>query len=181
MAPSEHQPNAEIVYRLVRWGLAVVFICAGSIKLLEPVNFATLIDAYGIVPERFLLPVAIMLPALEVAAGIGLLFDMEGCLAVIGGLLVLFIAILAYGIWMGLDVDCGCFGPEDLEAEAFHDLRPSLYRDVAMLVGVAIMYMWRRVCEIRPHKVSWLVKMLRKPIEVDGGNHSVSEGLPQQK
>ena len=37
---------------------------------------------------------AIALPALEVAAGIGLLFDIKGSLAVIAGLLGMFIAML---------------------------------------------------------------------------------------
>jgi hypothetical protein len=57
----------------------------------------------------------------------------------------LFIAVLAYGLWMGLDVDCGCFGPEDPEAEAFHALRLSFYRDLLMLTGVGFMYGWRRI------------------------------------
>lgn len=74
------------------------------------------------------MPASILLPALEVAAGIGLLFDIEGCLSVIAALLCLLIAILGYGIWMGLDVDCGCFGPQDPEAKAFHGLRQSFYR-----------------------------------------------------
>ena len=110
-------------YKLSRWGLGGIFIYAGSIKLLEPKTFAVLIDAYGIVPESLLVLVAVALPALEVAAGIGLLLDIKGSLSMISGLLALFIAILGYGIWMGLDVDCGCFGPEEPEAKAFHGLR----------------------------------------------------------
>jgi hypothetical protein len=69
---------------------------------------------------------------------------MQGSLAAIAGLLMLFAAVLAYGIWMGLDVDCGCFGPDDPEAEAFHGLRLSLWRDLAMCAGVAFIYAWRR-------------------------------------
>ena len=94
------------IYKLSRWGIGFIFIYAGSIKLMDPRIFAVLIDAYGIVPESLLMPVAIALPALEVAAGIGLLFDIEKSLPVISGLLMLFIAILGYGIRMGLDVDC---------------------------------------------------------------------------
>jgi uncharacterized membrane protein YphA (DoxX/SURF4 family) len=46
-----------------------------------------------------LLPiVAIGLPALEVAAGAALLFNVRGGLAVITGLLALFVAVLGYGI-----------------------------------------------------------------------------------
>jgi uncharacterized membrane protein YphA (DoxX/SURF4 family) len=128
--------TSDWLYKSGRWVLGAVFIYAGSIKLLEPKTFAVLIDAYGIVPEGLLMPVSILLPALEVAAGIGLLFDIEGSLSVIAALLCLFIAILGYGIWMGLDVDCGCFGPQDPEAKAFHGLRQSLYRDLVMLAGI---------------------------------------------
>ncbi len=146
------------IYKLGRWGLGAIFIYAGSMKLLEPKTFAVLIEAYGIVPESLLMPVAMILPTLEVAAGIGLLFDIHGSLTVVAGLLVVFIAILSYGLWIGLDVDCGCFGPEDPEAEAFHGLRLSLYRDLAMLAGTAFLYGWRRYCAIRPAKLIWLIR-----------------------
>ena len=149
------------IYKLARWTLGLVFIYAGSIKLLAPRTFAVLIGAYGIVPDGMLMPVAIILPALEVTAGIGLLFDIEGSLAVIAGLLGLFIAILGYGIWMGLDVDCGCFGPDDYEADAFHGLRQSLYRDMVMLAGIAFIYGWRRHCNIKPARAAVIIQKLK--------------------
>jgi uncharacterized membrane protein YphA (DoxX/SURF4 family) len=148
------------LYRLCRWTLGVIFIYAGSTKLLEPEIFAVLIEAYGFIPEGLLMPVAIGLPLLEVIAGIGLLFDIRGSLALIAGLLVLFMMILGYGIWMGLDVDCGCFGPEDPEAEAFHGLRLSLIRDLFMMTGVFFIYGWRRYRAIRPTNVTVMVNQL---------------------
>jgi uncharacterized membrane protein YphA (DoxX/SURF4 family) len=148
------------VYKLSCWGLGIIFIYAGSIKLLEPKAFAVLIEAYGVVPESLLMAVAVVLPALEVVAGIGLLLDIKGSLSMIAGLLVLFVAILAYGIWMGLDVDCGCFGLQDPEAEAFHGLRLSLYRDLVMLAGIAFVYGWRRYRPIKPVKTILLIKRL---------------------
>jgi uncharacterized membrane protein YphA (DoxX/SURF4 family) len=137
-------------YKIVRWVLGAIFIYAGGTKLLEPEIFAVLIQAYGIVPEGLLMPVAIGLPLLEVIAGIGLLFDIRGSLAWIAALLVLFVMVLGYGIWMGLDVDCGCFGPEDPEAKAFHSLRLSLLRDLIMMTVVFFIYGWRRFRSIRP-------------------------------
>ena len=96
------------------------------------------------------MPVAIGLPLLEVIAGIGLLFDIKRSLALITGLLVLFMVVLGYGIWLGLDVDCGCFGPDDPEADAFHGLRLSLFRDLVMMAGVFFIYGWRQYHAIRP-------------------------------
>jgi len=149
------------LYKLLRWGLAGIFIYAGSTKLLEPKTFAVLIEAYGIVPESLLIPMAIVLPILEVVAGIGLLFDIEGSLAVITGLLGLFIVILSYGIWLGLDVDCGCFGSENPTAEAFHGLRQSLYRDIGMLAGIIFLYAWRRYRAIEPVSIKLFIKKIK--------------------
>ncbi|MFZ0612243.1 MAG: MauE/DoxX family redox-associated membrane protein [Desulfobacterales bacterium] len=154
--------TVDYLYRLCRWGIAGIFIYAGSIKLLEPQIFAVLISAYGIVPESLLMSVSIGLLILEVIAGIGLLFDIEGSLAAVAGLLGLFIAVLSYGIWVGLDVDCGCFGPQDPEAAAFHGLRSSLYRDLVMLAGTFFMYGWRRYRAIEPVRIRPLMRKVLK-------------------
>jgi len=152
------------IYKSIRWILGGVFIYAGSIKLPDPGIFAVLIEAYGIVPESLLMPMAVALPVLEVIAGVGLLFDLEGSLSVITGLLVLFIVILSYGIWMELDVDCGCFRPEDPESKAFHGLRLSLYRDLFMLAGVVFAYVWRWYRNIKPVKIKLFV--INKPKKI---------------
>lgn len=153
----------DLIYRLARWGLGGIFIYAGGTKIVDARTFAVLIEAYGIVPETLLMPVAVALPAMEVAAGIGLIFDIEGSLTAIAGLLLVFIAILGYGITMGLDVDCGCFGPEDPESEAFHGLRQALYRDLAMMAGCGYLFVWRRYRSIRPVKIRrWINTILRR-------------------
>ena len=46
-------------YKIIRWVLGAIFIYAGGTKLLEPEIFAVLIEAYGIVPKGFIMPVAI--------------------------------------------------------------------------------------------------------------------------
>jgi uncharacterized membrane protein YphA (DoxX/SURF4 family) len=143
----------DLGYKLVRWVLGSLFIYAGSTKLFDPQSFAVLIEAYGILPEVLLMPAAIFLSCLEVVGGIGMLFDIRGSLAVITGMLLMFMAILGYGVWIGLDVDCGCFGPGDPEAEAFHGLRQSFYRDLAMLAGIVYLYMWRRYRRIKPRTI----------------------------
>ena len=35
---------------------------------------------------------------------------MRGSLILLTGLLSLFAAVLGYGIWLGLEIECGCFG-----------------------------------------------------------------------
>ena len=87
---------------------------------------------------------------MEVVAAIGLLADIRGSLAVISGLMAVFIAILVYGIRMGLDVDCGCFGPDDIESRAYHGLKAALHRDLVMAAGIGFLYLWRRMGCVRP-------------------------------
>ena len=141
-------------YRIIRVSLAIVFLWSGVSKLFAPESFAVVIGAYGIIPESWNLPVSILLPALEVILATGLLFDIRGTLTGITGLLVLFMAILAYGIQMGLDVDCGCFGPNDPEAEAFHGLRSAFYRDLGLMAGIGYLYVWRRIRQKGPVDLS---------------------------
>lgn len=142
-----------LIYHLVRIALSAIFLWSGISKLMAPKEFALIIDAYGLMPEVWILPLAIILPLLEMVFGLGLLLDIRGSLAGITGLLMLFVAILSYGIWLGLDIDCGCFGPQDPESEAFHSLRPALYRDFVMIVGVLYLYFWRYYRSIMPARM----------------------------
>lgn len=145
------------IYKLPRWVIGAVFVTAGVLKLADPQSLAVLIEAYGLVPDPLLMPIAVVLPALEVAAGIGLILDIRGSLTTVVGLLILFLLILGYGMAMGLDVDCGCFGPEDPEAKAFHGLKPAFYRDLVMLGVTAFLYGWRRYRTIEPVALRTLV------------------------
>jgi len=148
--------------RLIRWLLSFVFLYAGATKLADPKAFAALIDAYGIVPDPLLMPVAVGLPLLEVVAAVGLMADIRGSLAVISGLMAIFIAILIYGIRMGLDVDCGCFGPEDIESRAYHGLREALYRDLMMTAGIVYLYGWCLFRSAGPMKLSQILQRVMK-------------------
>jgi uncharacterized membrane protein YphA (DoxX/SURF4 family) len=127
------------LYNAVRIGLAALFIYGGVIKLLDPKAFAPTISSYDIVPEVFLPVVAIGLPLLETVAGVGLLLDIRGSLALISGLLGLFVFVLGFGILKDLNVDCGCFGTEELAQQG--SLRQALYRDLA-LIGIIVPYLY---------------------------------------
>ena len=130
-------------YRVIRIILALIFLWAGIVKVLDPDSFAIILEAFDLLPYTWTMPIAIGLPVLEILAAIGLLFDIRGSLTTVAALLLLFLAVLGYGVWLGLDIDCGCFGPGDPEGEAYKGLRPALYRDLAMLAGVAYLYVWR--------------------------------------
>lgn len=129
-------------YRSIRWFLSAVFLYSGISKLMDPKAFGVIIEAYGLIPEGWVMPVAVVLPALETIAAVGLIWDVRWSLEAISGLLIMFIMIVGYGLYMGLDVDCGCFGSDDPE-QAFSGLRSALYRDFVMLAGVFYLYACR--------------------------------------
>jgi uncharacterized membrane protein YphA (DoxX/SURF4 family) len=125
--------------RIVRFALAAVFIYGGVIKLFAPKAFAATISTYHLVPEPLLPVVAIGLPLIEIIAGLALLFGRIWGLHMITGLLAMFVFVLGYGILTDLNVDCGCFGAEELDKRA--GLRMAFYRDL-VLVGLVIPYLY---------------------------------------
>ena len=128
-------------YLLVRLALGAIFIYAGSLKLIDPKAFARTISHYGLVPEPLLPAVAIGLPAIEVLAGIALILDLRPGLYAVSGLLLLFVAVLGYGVLNDMNIDCGCFGPEELAER--NGLAHALYRDL-MFIGAAAFLHWSR-------------------------------------
>jgi len=138
------------MYKIGRWILGIIFLYSGGAKLIDPQSFAVIIEAFGLVPEILIDPIALGLPFREILAAFGLIFDIRGSLEITTALMVIFIAILAYAIHMGLDIDCGCFGPDDPEEEAFHGLRLALCRDRVIMVGLLSLYIWRWSTSVRP-------------------------------
>ena len=60
------------IYRLLRWGLAIVFICSASIKSVDFEAFAGVVSDFGLVPDGLVHLTAATLIVLEVAGGWGL-------------------------------------------------------------------------------------------------------------
>jgi len=98
-----------LALRLVLGGL---FVYAGAVKVLEPLDFAQNIRNYQLVGQSLSFVAAIVLPWLEILAGLALILAVwtRGAALVVTGLLVFFIVLTAVTMVRGLDVDCGCFG-----------------------------------------------------------------------
>lgn len=124
------QANADRICRLV---VAAVFVFAAVPKIFAPVQFAETIAAYGLLPDILVMPSALLIPPFELILAVGMLYARPWALW--GGLLLLalFSLVLGYAIYLGLDIDCGCFGPEDPEAHAFSGLRTALTRDLVLI------------------------------------------------
>jgi uncharacterized membrane protein YphA (DoxX/SURF4 family) len=98
-----------VVFRLVLGGL---FVYAGVVKVLDPLGFAQDIRNYRLVGQSLSFIAAIVLPWLEILAGVALAAGVwkRASALIISGLLVFFILLTLVTIARGLDVECGCFG-----------------------------------------------------------------------
>jgi uncharacterized membrane protein len=153
------------LYRVLKALYALLFLYAGVNKLLNPGSFATVIDAFGLVPDILIMPIAVALPLLEILAAVGLIFDVHSSRALVVGLILFFLAVVSYGIWMGLDIDCGCFGLGDPEGEAYKSLRPAFYRNIGLLAGALYLYYWRFNRVLEPVRVGTPFSMIRNQEE----------------
>lgn len=132
-----------VINRVSSLILAFVFLYGGIPKLFDISSFAKIIEAYGILPDILVYLTALILPIIEVITGIGLLFEKRLSYVSSAALLLLFIAILTYGIFMGLDIDCGCFSVGDPEHAAFSGLRTALIRDIFFLVPLLFLFWYQ--------------------------------------
>ncbi len=130
--------------RLARWSISLIFLFAAVPKLFDVQGFARTIEAFAILSAVLIFPTAIILPIAEIILAVGLLFN--SWISKMGSalLLLMFIALLSYSISVGLDIDCGCFGPTDPEYSAFHGLREALFRDILMLLPVVYTFWYHR-------------------------------------
>ena len=141
------QGPAGWLYLGLRLALGLVFIYAGTVKLMDPRAFALVLSHYGLVPSALLAPAALGLPALEVLAGLGLCLDLRGSLGIITGMLLVFMVVLWFGVLRGLEIDCGCFSAEE---QAGHEgLRVALRRDLYMLAAAIYLYIHRWLSRTR--------------------------------
>ena len=140
--------------RVIRGVLAFLFIYGGGLKLMDPKAFAAALSHYDLIPEMLLPVVAVVLPALEVVAGMALLFNLPGGLTIITGLLVLFVGALGYGILTDLNVDCGCFGPEEVAGQ--QSLRQAFIRDLLLIGAASFLYYTRRTrAKLETGRLPW--------------------------
>ncbi|MBD3235417.1 MAG: DoxX family membrane protein [Candidatus Eisenbacteria bacterium] len=97
---------------VLRVVLALVFVRAAVPKLIDPFAFATDIYAYRVIPPMWAAIGAILMAAIEMVAAVALVTGLlwRGGAIVLGGMLLVFIAMIFQAIVRGIDIHCGCFG-----------------------------------------------------------------------
>jgi putative oxidoreductase len=101
-----------ILWRMIDVIVAGIFIYAGGIKALDPIQFASDIDNYKILPWPISVALAFYLPWLEIFCGLALIFRVlyRGALSILTALILGFTLATIAAKVRGLDITCGCFG-----------------------------------------------------------------------
>jgi len=101
-----------VLSRILDFVLAGLFIYAGGLKAYDPVQFASDIDNYKLLPWSVSVALAFYLPWLEILCALGLVFRFlyRGALSILTGSIVVFTLATIAAKVRGLDITCGCFG-----------------------------------------------------------------------
>ena len=104
--------TSNILRRIVDLIVAGIFIYAGAIKALDPVQFASDIDNNKIFPWPISVTLAFYLPWLEIFCGFALVVRLlyRGALSILTTLILTFTLVTIAAKVRGLDITCGCFG-----------------------------------------------------------------------
>ncbi len=104
--------TSNIVWRVIDLIVGGIFVYAGVIKVLDPVQFGLDIDNYKSLPWFISVRLAFYLPWLEILCGLALIFRFfyRGGLSILTALILVFIGATIVAKARGLDITCGCFG-----------------------------------------------------------------------
>lgn len=133
----------------VQLALGAIFIVAAIPKIADPPSFAHMIYNYRIVPGPLVNVMALLMPWIEILAGLALVLGVwkRGARALIGLLLVVFIVAILINLARGNAIDCGCFNVSEA-GKTFEQRLASMWwdilRDLGMLAMVAQQWLAER-------------------------------------
>ena len=98
---------------LARIAVAAIFLGACLAKIRDPELFALAVNRYRILPGEFVNLVAIVLPWIELTAGLAVLaaparLRAAGAL-ILAGMLAVFTIAISLNMLRGIEASCGCF------------------------------------------------------------------------
>lgn len=123
----------KLAYWLARVVLGLIFVYSGLVKIADAQLFVTAVENYRLLPD-FLAPFfAVVLPWVELMAGIVLITGVKALPAVtlINLMIAVFIAALSISYFRGLNIDCGCFNVNITDSK--HSLLEAIWRDFGFL------------------------------------------------
>lgn len=136
-----------------RWILGLTFIYASFHKILSPADFAKIVYGYELFPHVLINLIAIVIPFLELIAGLALIigFYPHSAAIIINALLLAFITVLAINLIRGHEFDCGCFSAG--QSGYTSSPKVTLVRDILYFVCGMLIVLFdgnRRSCFGRP-------------------------------
>jgi hypothetical protein len=126
-----------LLWRILDFVLAGIFIYAGALKAIDPVQFASDIDNYKLLPWPLSVAIAFYLPWLEIFCALGLVFRFlyRGALSILAASIVVFTLATIAAKVRGLDITCGCFG----HASQHWSFPSHLATNLAILTGLLVL------------------------------------------
>lgn len=123
--------------------LGISFIYASFSKIEDPASFATIVYGYDIFPSNSINLIAIVIPFIELTAGLSILMGLypRSAVFIINGLLLSFIVLISFNLIRGHQFDCGCFSVAG-ENQSLANIM-SLVRDIFMLA--AGIFVWKNI------------------------------------
>jgi hypothetical protein len=126
---------------IARWLLGAVFVVACYHKIVQPAHFAKIIYGYYLFPDAAINLIAIILPYVELYAGMALILGIypRSAALVINAMLFAFIVAISINLIRGHEFDCGCFsfGASGKAPSAVH----LLIRDIlCFLFGLQVLF-----------------------------------------
>jgi uncharacterized membrane protein YphA (DoxX/SURF4 family) len=120
-----------------------IFIYASLDKIAHPREFAVIIANYAVLPDWLVTLPALVLPWLELIAGLLLVAGVwaRSSAALLSLLLLVFILALGFNALRGIDLSCGCFSTSASDTENAYVL---IFRDLLILLpGLVIVFFGR--------------------------------------
>jgi len=126
----------------VQLALGAIFVVAAIPKIADPPSFAHMIYNYRLVPASLINLSALVMPWVELLAGLALILGVWKAAArnVIGILLAIFIIAISINLVRDNAIDCGCFNVADrgkTHEQRIFDMKVDVVRDLGMLLMVA--------------------------------------------
>lgn len=138
----------------VQIALGVIFIVAALPKIADPPSFAHMIYNYRILPGSLINISALVMPWVEILAGLALVIGVWKRPArwIIALMLAVFIVAISINLARGNAIDCGCFNIADAGKtyeERIRDMWLVIARDIGMLLMCA--QLWWAEKQARSH------------------------------
>lgn len=113
--------------------LGVIFVLASLHKIADPGTFALDVATYDMLPLALINPTAIILPYIELVAGVLIIIGWRTRAAalLITGMMAIFVVAVSVALAKGIDTSCGCFASQSIDDDPISAL--TILRDVAWL------------------------------------------------